>query len=157
MFSINFDTYSNDFNQLLQTSFQNLVYKQAYHLPPQPPSTGILVSLHAIGQIIIPNNNGWHDFFYPPQCQSQGWISISLPLPPPPPPAHLVHHAISMASNVHFTLHGKAKTHEPETRKCDKEVMATKSRSSHKYSHYITSHARHHDQQRAKAISHIRK
>jgi hypothetical protein len=57
-FSIHFDADSEEFNQLLQTGFLNLVGQQAYRPPPIPenphPSIGIPVSNHNSAPLVRP-------------------------------------------------------------------------------------------------------
>jgi hypothetical protein len=58
-FSIHFDADSEEFNQLLQTSFLNLAGQQAYRPPLMPenprPSIDILVPNHVSSPLVRPN------------------------------------------------------------------------------------------------------
>jgi hypothetical protein len=93
-FSIHFDVESEEFNQLLQTSFLNLAGQgdfQPYPPPERPPLqphpsiSGIPIQPHVSLPPEIPTNDGWNEIINPPQHQAQGWPTVHCPLPPPPP------------------------------------------------------------------------
>jgi hypothetical protein len=167
-FSIHFDADSEEFNQLLQTSFLNLVGQQAYRPPPIPenphPSIGIPVPNHNSSPLVMPERDGWKDIVHPPPRHSQGWPNIDHPQQPPfhtwptgsfppPPPLHPNLQPQSQASHAHH----KAKITELEGNHEEEKVAATKSKSSHESSHSVTSHMQENDQKYAKEDSSIGK
>jgi len=110
-FSIHFDVDSKEFNQLLLTSFLNLVGQGDFQtcppptrppLQPHPNNSGIPVQPHVSLPLEIPANDGWNEIVNPPHHQAQGWTTPSFPLPPPPVKWSSLH-ITSKASHAHST------------------------------------------------------
>jgi hypothetical protein len=68
-FSIHFDADSEEFNQLLQTGFLNLVVQQSYIpplIPEKPhPSISIPFPNHVFSPLVRPEHDGWKNVVHP--------------------------------------------------------------------------------------------
>jgi hypothetical protein len=101
-FSIHFDANSEEFNQLVQTGYLNLVGHPALP-PPQAPIAPPLQPHPSIVDFpeppMQPTNDGWENIPANPPSGIVHWPDVPLP---PPPPMHSMPHVAYAASMAHF-------------------------------------------------------